>query len=194
MPHRDARPALATDNADVLLGMRKAEISPRTIDPVTMPSDSSSPGSVFISRTAANRSTIRRLSETFRMGCCKCLTHSDSFVFSTAQILRIALIRLLVTAPKIPIRISAARATFGQARDHADIRFVRYPPESSRRRPELPAIRGTADQRFSQGCAAVGESRLVAVETLSGHRWAEASARAAAFGLLGVSSLATGHL
>src|SRR5207245_10436406 len=98
-------------------------------DPPTMPSDSPHPGFVFISRTAANRSAIRRLREVFRTGSRKRLRHSDSFVFSAAQILRSALIRLLLIAPKIPVRISAAGATRGQARDHADIRSVTYHPD-----------------------------------------------------------------
>jgi hypothetical protein len=105
-----------------------------------MASDSQNAGCTFMSRTAANSSAIRVPRETFSMGSCKRLVHSNSLAALGVQTCRSALIRLPVITPKLAIRIRIARAILGQARVHADIRFVRYAPEESRRKPEPPAM------------------------------------------------------
>jgi len=120
--------------------MREAAANPRTTAAPTMLSDSRNCGFAFMSSTAANTSAIRTLREIFRMGSSRRLKNSDS---SGAEARRSARIRLLVTAPRMPIRISTAKATFGQASVQVDIRSAKYPPERSSRRPEPPAIQGT---------------------------------------------------
>jgi hypothetical protein len=83
--------------------MREAAANPRTTAAPTMPSDSRNCGFTFMSSTAANTSAIRTLREIFRMGSSRRLKNSDS---SGAEARRSARIRLLVTAPRMPVRIS----------------------------------------------------------------------------------------
>lgn len=128
--------------------------TPRTKAAPTMLSDSRHCGFAFMSRTAAGTSAIRTLREIFRMRCSRSLKNSD---WPGAEARCSARIRLLVTPPRTPIRISPARATFGQACVRAGIRWVRYSPEKSSTRPEPPAIQGTPRQRSSQAFVPLGK-------------------------------------
>ena len=87
--------------------------------------DSHNSGLEVMSRTMPRKTAIRMPSETFKNGSCNLLRNSELIAWSSAQVRRIARMRLPVMAPSGTIRRRAPTVTLGHANPKADIRMAK---------------------------------------------------------------------